>query len=113
MQVKEDLCFVSMDFLHDLKYSKIGGKVDRNSLVKDSKNGKLKKLFVLPDFKNVNRGYALQDDVNPSLEEQVLTMESERFSVPEVLFNPGDIGIDQAGVVEATWQSLQQLDPVS
>ena len=37
-------------------------------------------------------------------------METERFCVPELLFRPSDIGIDQAGVAEAAWQSLQSLD---
>eukprot|EP01035_Chromulina_nebulosa_P038115 gene38115-51475_t len=36
-------------------------------------------------------------------------METERFAVPELLFQPSDIGINQAGIVEATWQSLQKL----
>lgn len=39
-------------------------------------------------------------------------METERFCVPELLFNPSDIGIDQAGVAETTWQSLQELNSV-
>lgn len=43
---------------------------------------------------------------------QVLAMEIERFAVPEVLFNPSDIGLDMAGIAEATWQSLQSLGPV-
>jgi len=40
-------------------------------------------------------------------------MEIERFSVPEVLFHPPDIGLDMAGIAEATWQSLSQLDQAS
>ena len=36
-------------------------------------------------------------------------METERFCVPELLFSPGDIGIDQAGVAETAWQALQAL----
>jgi hypothetical protein len=44
---------------------------------------------------------------------QLLTMETERFSVPEVLFHPSDVGIEQAGIAEATWQGLQCLDTVS
>lgn len=36
-------------------------------------------------------------------------METERFAVPEVLFNPIDIGLDEAGVAEAAWQSLRSL----
>lgn len=44
---------------------------------------------------------------------KVLAMEIERFCVPELLFNPSDIGILQAGVAEATWQSLQNLSLVN
>ena len=44
---------------------------------------------------------------------KVLTMDTERFAVPELLFQPSDIGINQAGIVEATWQSLQKLPMVS
>ncbi len=40
---------------------------------------------------------------------QVLAMETERFSVPELLFHPSDIGIDQAGIAEAAWQGLQAM----
>lgn len=36
-------------------------------------------------------------------------MENERFSVPEVLFRPSDIGIDQAGVAETAAQSIIAL----
>lgn len=39
-------------------------------------------------------------------------MESERFTVPELLFHPSDIGMDQAGVAEATSQSLDLLSKV-
>ena len=39
-------------------------------------------------------------------------MDTERFAVPELLFQPSDIGINQAGIVEATWQSLQKLPMV-
>jgi actin-related protein 6 len=40
-------------------------------------------------------------------------METERFCVPELLFNPGDIGIDQAGMPECVHQTLAALnDPV-
>lgn len=45
-------------------------------------------------------------------DEQVLSMESERYCVPEVLFRPTDIGLNMAGVAEATWQSLSQLSQV-
>ena len=39
-------------------------------------------------------------------------METERFSCPEVLFNPSDVGIDQAGIAEATAMSILSLNQV-
>jgi len=63
----------------------------------------------LPDFIQFYRGYVKDDDNLPSPNEQILTMETERFEVPEILFNPIDIGLDEAGVVEATCQSLKTL----
>lgn len=39
-------------------------------------------------------------------------METERFSVPELLFYPSDIGLQQAGVAETTAQSLNCLSQV-
>jgi actin-related protein 6 len=41
---------------------------------------------------------------------QVLGMEVERFSVPEVLFRPSDIGLRQAGLPEAILQAVQGCD---
>eukprot|EP01052_Picozoa_sp_SAG31_P002307 SAG31_NODE_81_length_27131_cov_4.775283_12_plen_162_part_00 len=41
--------------------------------------------------------------------EQVLTVNNERFSVAELLFNPSDIGIQQGGLAEATAQAIQAM----
>ena len=74
----------------------------------------LKKYFVLPDFQNTMKGFVKPDGepLRPQ-DEQVLTMEAERFSVPELLFNPSDIGMEMAGIAEATAQSVRQLHEVS
>lgn len=37
-------------------------------------------------------------------------METERFAVPELLFYPCDIGLQQAGLSEATAQAMQHLN---
>ena len=37
-----------------------------------------------------------------------MKIRSERFTVPEVLFNPSDIGINQAGIPETICQSLNK-----
>ena len=43
---------------------------------------------------------------------QLLNMETERFAVPEVLFCPSMVGLEQAGIAEATWQSLRGFSEV-
>lgn len=43
-------------------------------------------------------------------DEQVLTMNNERFTVPEILFNPSDIGMDQAGISEAIVDAISSCD---
>ena len=39
-------------------------------------------------------------------------MTNDRFMVPEVLFNPLDIGINQAGISEAISQSIQKCPDI-
>lgn len=39
-------------------------------------------------------------------------METERLSIPELLFNPIDVGLNQAGLPETTVQSLKALKEV-
>ncbi|KAF9902946.1 Actin- protein 6 [Linnemannia zychae] len=46
----------------------------------------------------------------PDEDEQVLTMNNERFTVPEILFNPSDIGMDQAGIPEAIVDAISSCD---
>ena len=105
--MKEDLCYISDDVCFELRSSK---KQRRQAL--DPFGGLLKKSFVLPDFSSIMRGFVKPDGEPEQTAEQLLVMETERFSVPEILFNPSDVGIDQAGVAEATWQSLQSLSQV-
>jgi actin-related protein 6 len=45
-------------------------------------------------------------------EHQVLPMSVERFTVPEILFRPTDIGLNQLGLAEAIIQSIQACDPI-
>ncbi|KAJ8514422.1 hypothetical protein ONZ45_g8046 [Pleurotus djamor] len=41
---------------------------------------------------------------------RVITVGSERFSVPEALFQPGMLGIDTPGIHEMTYQSILRCD---
>lgn len=51
-----------------------------------------------------------EDMSEPNQDEQVLTMNNERFTVPEILFNPSDIGMDQAGIPEAIVDAISSCD---
>ncbi|CAH4029494.1 unnamed protein product [Pieris brassicae] len=95
-QAKEDSCFVSHDFMGDMQITRRTGS--RNTIVKD---------YVLPDYTTLRRGY-LRDIVRPNedLEQQTLRMNNERFSIPELLFHPSDVGIPQMGIPEAIINSI-------
>ena len=58
--------------------------------------------YVLPDFTSLRRGFmkGREESVGrPTAEgEQIIRMNNERFAVPELLFNPSDIGIEQESV---------------
>lgn len=58
-----------------------------------AKLGALTQEYVLPDFKTVQKGYIAQDK-QQAAEQQTITLKTERFCVPEVLFTPSDIGIN-------------------
>ena len=39
---------------------------------------------------------------------QIIRMTNERFSVPEILFHPSDVGIQEMGIPEAIVHSISQ-----
>ncbi|KDR12327.1 actin-related protein 6 [Zootermopsis nevadensis] len=98
-QVKEDACFVSQNFLHDME---IARKRDaENTIARD---------YVLPDFTTLRRGYVRSigtaDKSSESEQQQILRLNNERFTVPEILFQPSDLGISQMGIPEAICHSI-------
>lgn len=46
------------------------------------------------------------------MERQVLSVSTERFTVPEILFRPSDIGVEYLGIAEAIVQSIDACDPI-
>lgn len=81
--------------------------------------------YLLPDFVNRNRGVithstdpnTLHDDQvrNSSfcihyIQSQILSVNNERFTVPELLFNPSYIGMSQAGISEAIGSVIMSID---
>ena len=120
--VKEDLCYISNDFHTDLNsvalYSSnqkgIHGRTGTAAgPIQDYTNrNNLKKGYILPDFQTIMKGYVRPDHIAPDPNHQELTMETERFCVPEVLFHPSDVGMDQGGIIDATAESLNSLNAV-
>lgn len=104
-QVKEAVCFVSTDFERDLERCKRLKDVE-NDMVRD---------YVLPDY-NTGKGGFVRNHLPRSArpgpaadEEQVMVLGNERFTVPELLFNPADVGLKQAGAVECVIQALEMV----
>jgi len=91
---REDCCYVSLDYDSDMRTAAKRSSTE-NSVARD---------YVLPDFTSLRRGHmkGRKESVGrPTAEgEQIIRMNNERFAVPELLFNPSDIGIEQAGIPE-------------
>ncbi|CAJ0631561.1 11716_t:CDS:10 [Entrophospora sp. SA101] len=103
-EVKETCCYVSKDFLGDLEICR-----------KSTRNNSIVQEYVLPDYSKNPKGYVRERKAsgrrNNYSDEQVLYMNNERFTVPEILFNPSDIGMDQAGIPEAIVASINSISP--
>lgn len=96
-QVKTDMCYVSFDLSKDMEIARRKGPT--NSILKE---------YILPDFTNLSKGYVREPGSGKSNhgDEQFLKLANERFSIPEILFNPSDIGIPQMGLAEAVIDSI-------
>lgn len=115
-EMKESLCFVSSDFKSDIEKSWKGTRGERRE---DFVNGVLAKDYMLPDFHTRFQGVVA--DYDPSrhskskklaagqADEDVLTLRNERFAIPEIIFNPTDVGMRQPGLGELIEESLHAL----
>ncbi|KAL1836578.1 hypothetical protein VTJ49DRAFT_4903 [Mycothermus thermophilus] len=115
-EMKESVCYVSLDFAGDLEKTWKGTRGERRD---DYLSGAgIARDYVLPDshttFHGVVREYqpgvsgraARKAGVST---EDVLTLRNERFAVPELLFSPSDIGIREPGLADVVMQSLATL----
>lgn len=95
-QVKEDTCYVSLNFNSEMEISQ---RKELNSV-----------HYVLPNFSDRKRGYIKEDTAKPTLhqhtDEQFLILSNERISIPELLFTPSNVGINQMGIAEAIVHSI-------
>ncbi|ETW81470.1 hypothetical protein HETIRDRAFT_318154 [Heterobasidion irregulare TC 32-1] len=97
-EVKETCCYVSNQFSADLEICRTNPK--HNPILQE---------YVLPDFSTNRRGHVRKPDEMASETDQVLYMGNERFSVPEILFRPDDIGMGQSGVAMTIAHSIALL----
>lgn len=110
-EMKEKACYVSLDFAHDLERCWKGTRGERRA---DYLTGAgIARDYVLPDFDARSEGVVREYDPQrgaskksslarrggheptaaaAAADEDVLTLRNERFSVPELLFNPSDAG---------------------
>ena len=117
-EIKESVCFVSSNFQRDLERTWKGASPVQRAEKDDEKGIVLD--YVLPDYSSHKQGHTRPHD--PSLNakmkkigamkvpgeavEDFMTLSNERFCVPELLFNPQDIGMRQPGIAEVAFQSL-------
>ena len=119
-EIKETVSFVSEDFRKDLE------RTSKGSLRRtDDPGADIRVDYVLPDYNARKDGFmrphdpslaakvrkmgALAGTIGPT--EDFMTLGNERFTVPELLFNPGDVGMKQVGLPETVLQSLSGLPP--
>ncbi|KAJ1305661.1 hypothetical protein OPQ81_000656 [Rhizoctonia solani] len=95
-QVKEACCFVSRNWARDLEICR-------------AKKNPINQSYVLPNFGSEppTPGYITTSP--PQEDDTILPMNNERFSVPEILFTPSDIGISQVGLAGTIAHSINSL----
>uniref|UniRef100_A0A914D0S6 Actin-related protein 6 n=1 Tax=Acrobeloides nanus TaxID=290746 RepID=A0A914D0S6_9BILA len=94
-QCKEDACFVSLNFNEDMKISRLSGVANTHM-----------REYVLPDFMTRHRGELQLPGSADVGDAQKILLSSERFAIPEILFRPSDVDLNQMGIVEALLYSL-------
>ena len=122
-EAKEKVCFVSNAFREDLESTwRSAWKKGRHT---EEDNTDVVVDYVLPDYNAGIQGYMRPHDpslaakvrkmgamANPNgVVEDFMTLGNERFAVPELLFNPADVGMKEAGLPETVLQSLSGLPP--
>lgn len=96
-QVKEDSCYVSQNFYGDMEVAK--KRFPENKIVRE---------YVLPDFTSIKRGYLREPVAGKSTDDQqLLRLTNERFTIPELLFHPSDVGIRQMGLAEVIFDACK------
>ena len=122
-EVKEAICFVSDDFKRDLELTWKGASASSRKKASDNSRREIVIDYVLPDYNAHKQGFIRPH--SPSLStkirkigslagtsdtiEDYMTLSNERFTVPELLFNPGDVGMQEEGLPGIVLQSLSAV----
>ena len=122
-EVKEAICYVSDDFKRDLERTWKRTSATRRQALDGGKE--IVVDYVLPDYNAHKQGFMRPHDPslaakhrkmnsmagNAEIIEDAMKLGNERFTVPELLFNPGDVGMQQEGLPGTVLQSLSGLPP--
>lgn len=116
-EIKEKTCYISLDFKGDLEKTWKGTRGEKREPYVTGAG--IAKDYVLPDFHTRSEGIVRDYDATTTAKqrklaaaasnEDILTLRNERFAVPEILFNPSDMGMNSPGLAELVYQSLQTL----
>ena len=132
--IKEDISFVSNSFKSDMEKIWKGNRNKRrmphdtqpagpDSIEIDGQddNQEVRVDYILPDGIHLLRGFSRPHDpsaaaarkrkLNASApdSEISMTLGNERFTIPEILFNPSDLGSKQPGLADCVMQCLSVL----
>lgn len=117
-QIKQDVCFVSDDFRRDLEITYKGMSSEKKPAIRPHQDIVID--YVLPDYNTGRQGYIRPHDPSSSANmrkissltgsgekaEDYMTLGNERFTVPEILFHPRDVGMKQMGIPDMIMSSL-------
>ena len=94
--MKEENCFISKNFNIDMKISALKNENNIN-----------KRTFILPSYRNRTE----EQLKRIPKEKYSIELNGLRFIVPELLFNPNIIGIEEGGIQDGIAQAIKECHP--